>query len=127
MLPRYVALTIAGDQNVGRALCGLNTQTQEVTLLPPRFVPRSGADWSAIVPDFTEYPVCFRECVPYFIASVVHHQQWLQDNLPAEHPLFTSRMWRARLHEQHAAQVLPPVKNDLKVLRPVKKRKVAEL
>ena len=38
-------------------------------------------------------PGCFKACMPYILASVVHHFSWLEDNLPADHPLRHSSVW----------------------------------
>jgi hypothetical protein len=55
VLPKYVATIMRGDENVGRSICGLNNQTLDYTLLPPRFKPTEVGD----------------EGVPY--ASLIHN------------------------------------------------------
>jgi hypothetical protein len=110
LLPRYIALLIQGDQSVGRTLCGLPPNDADSTLLPPRFASTDGIAFGEMVNELDSYPAGFRHCVPYFVASLVHHAGWLKETLPAAHPLFTTRFWRMGFPESLKGQVLPPVR-----------------
>lgn len=110
VLPRYVALAIEGDCNVSRILCGLPAQSEDLSLLPPRFAPNQNINWSEMVCDIDSYPTAFQSCIPYLIASVVYHAEWLKKTLPRTHSLFQSRFWRSNQHNLLQASVLPPVR-----------------
>ena len=58
-----------------------------------------------IVPGYSNYPDCFRSCVPYLIASVVHHEKFLRDTLSKDHPLFRCRLFTEGL----AARLKPQI------------------
>jgi hypothetical protein len=106
LLPRYIALLIQGDQTVGRTLCGLPPNDADSTLLPPRFASTDGIAFGEMVNELDSYPAGFRHCVPYFVASLVHHAGWLKETLPAAHPLFTTRFWRMGFPESLKGQAL---------------------
>ena len=53
-----------------------------------------------LIPGNSEFPVGFKACVPFFIASVVYHADWLEKNLFRKHPYFSSvyiRSFNAKL------------------------------
>ena len=53
----------------------------------------TAAEWAEVLPEFSAYPERFRQVVPFLLASLVFHRQWLQEHLHPSHPLFTSRVW----------------------------------
>ena len=85
------------DQLCGRTAALLDINHEDFAALPPHFdlsTPVLSADeWAEILPEFSSYPEQFRQAVPFLLASIVYHHQWLTDNLPSNHPLFTSRVW----------------------------------
>jgi hypothetical protein len=106
LLPRYVRQMAHGDCAAGRVAAGLPTAEVGFCILPPRFRKGSRCDIGAYILDYLSYPVGFRACIPYLLASVVHHRHFLLETLPAAHPIFATRLWRDR--ETVAANILPP-------------------
>lgn len=84
---KYIKYEAAGDQFLGRTLCGLNSLTKEFSLSPPffnmdedelsgvdRLLMSFVADGSVMIaPTFEVLRMCF--------ACVVYHNQFLQDHL----------------------------------------------
>ncbi len=106
---RYIFQEADGDQFVGRAAAGLNLNTTEFSCLPPHFddtggkfsldshshfidllgVVLSTTEWETIVPGYlTFYPTAFRVALPYLLASLSFHKDWLKKTLFPSHPLF---------------------------------------
>jgi len=94
-----------GDQLCGRIAAGLNfNDGPKFSVLPPRFKtlasPLSNADWLRIAPNYASYPPGFQECLPYLLATLVLHYDWLtmKDdkgkyvNISDRHPIFQSRV-----------------------------------
>ena len=85
----------------GRAAVGLNINSTDFGVLPPHFNLQnapifSDDEWTVILPGYREYiPPNFRPVLPYLVASVLFHKNWLIEQLPALHPLFQSRLWRS--------------------------------
>lgn len=44
--------------------------------------------------------------IPFLLASIVFHKQWLIDNLHANHPLFISPLWTSVIFNNLSASVL---------------------
>lgn len=110
VLPKYIALAIAGDQNVSRLLCGLPYNSPDYAALPPRFKVDVTEVWGELVNDWNEYPKSFQRVIPYLLASVVYHSTWLTDTLPRSHPLFRTRFWSHNMHKKLKDKVLPPTR-----------------
>jgi len=63
--------------------------------------------WDSIVQGYsTSYPATFRPVIPFLLASIVFHKQWLIDNLHANHPLFISPLWTSVIFNNLSASVL---------------------
>ncbi len=66
-----------------------------MTMLPPHFadadLPTALLD--AAMTQFIHYPNSFKRVIPYLLASLVYHKNWLQRNLPSSHPLFRENIW----------------------------------
>jgi hypothetical protein len=96
---RYILEGQGGDQLCGRAATGLTMTSTEFARLPPHFNASGGSiltveEWEDIVPGFTNYfPSHFRPVIPFLLASLIFHKEWLVETLPAQHPLFNSRVW----------------------------------
>ena len=87
------------DNLCGRAATGLNINSIDFGALPPHFWTEDAAplltvqEWVELVPDFERYPDSFRQVLPFLLASVIYHREWLESNLHRDHPLFISRVW----------------------------------
>ena len=114
---------------VGRTVSGLPPGTTEFTMLPARFAADSQIEWSDIVPNYSSYPeggstlnvifnsnsiiittikTDFRKVIPYLVAAVVHHSDWIASNLNVTHPLFLSRCWRQGSQESLKQHLIIP-------------------
>jgi hypothetical protein len=101
---RYITYSDGGDHLCGRVAAGLNFNGgSKFAVLPPHFVNSavlSDAEWEEICPCYKDYPVGFQACLPYFLASLVHHYNWLtavdefgnQINISEHHPIFLTRI-----------------------------------
>jgi hypothetical protein len=112
VLPAYIHATDGGDQSVGRLLTGLDPSTSDLSILPPRFrnTDIQSIKWEELLVDFAKYPQDFKIVVPYLIASVVHHSEYLCKSLSSTHPIFVSRFWRSGAQITLRSHVLAPVR-----------------
>ena len=88
---------------MGRAAAGLNPNTDDFSLLPPRFDESvvqelSGAGWADVVVGYDHLQDHVKPIVGFLIASVVRHEEFLRDKLGAEDPLFKSKLYMSDLH-----------------------------
>jgi hypothetical protein len=87
-----------GDQLVGRVVSGLPVNDARFTTLPPHLpcneiLRLAEEDWGNILPDYNTYPQSFRSTIPYLLASLVFHSEWLRSTLPSNHPVFNLRVF----------------------------------
>lgn len=95
---RYLFSGTGTDQLCGRCACGLPLNSLQFGALPPHFADIDilnieNEDWRNILPDYHLYPPSFRTTVPYLLASLVHHWEWLCIHLPVNHPIRQSRVY----------------------------------
>jgi hypothetical protein len=90
---RYLFGGNGGDQLTGRVVSGLPNTNTSFSTLPPHFSPECNVNWDLILPCYNQYPNTFKQVVPYLLASLVYHEQWLKDNLNITHPLFSSALF----------------------------------
>jgi hypothetical protein len=64
------------------------------------------ATYKDIIGGFGNLPQCFRPVLPYLVASIVHHREFLTENLAKSHPIFQSRLWLSGLLENLKDNVL---------------------
>lgn len=90
---RYIHAGTGSDQLVGRAIALLPLHSSDFAILGPhlkldgiRYLAEVG--WDSLVPGYSRYPGCFKNVIPYLIANLCHHYDWLNDNLPRNHPLW---------------------------------------
>jgi hypothetical protein len=106
---RYIFENEGGDQFVGRAATGLPLTDIKFASLPPHFISEqilTTAQWEEILPGYSNfYPVQFRTALPYLLASLVYHRNYIRQNYATTHPYFLTRLWRSNLLEQLASQV----------------------
>ena len=111
---RYILSGGGGDELCGRAATGLNINLEEFASLPPHFNLDDGpilseAEWEGAFPNYSAVPATFRQALPFLLASVLYHHDWLNEHLPANHPLRSSRVWthpkaqemRGKVHAGH--------------------------
>jgi hypothetical protein len=92
---RYLFAGAGGDQLTGRVLCGLPFNESSFTSLPPHFDAAGLAqiDWSTVLPLYPRLPATFKRALPFLLASICYHEQWLKSTLPAHHPLFSTYLF----------------------------------
>ena len=76
--------------------------------LPPHFSTLSLTqnEWESILPGYTHfYPSCFRRAVPYLLASIVYHSEWLKSIVAKDHPFFRCLLWTSRIVPTLVSQV----------------------
>lgn len=109
---RYILEGGGGDHLCGRAATGLPITDTSFASLPPHFDLPDGAvltqaEWENVLPGYsTYYPECFKQVVPFLLASLIHHREFLVAELPAAHPLFLSRAWTCGIMTREAHRVL---------------------
>ena len=78
---RYIAHTPGGDQFCGRVASGLTfARGSDFCVLPPHFEDSqvlTDAEWKHILPRHESYENGFKSCLPFFLASVVYHWDWI--------------------------------------------------
>lgn len=87
-----------GDRFTGRVVCGLTNTDQTFGTLPPHFEDgflenTSVDDWTSILPAYRTYPSSFIPALPFLLASLVYHEDWLKKKLCHGHPLFSSLLF----------------------------------
>ena len=110
---RYLHEGQGGDQFVGRLACGLPISKVEFAVLPPHFPPScvevDSINWAEIIPGYKYHNIKTRQAIPYMVASVVYHAEWLRQNLRSDHPLFMSRLFR----DGYISRLLPHVQGGI--------------
>jgi hypothetical protein len=95
---RYIFQGSGGDQLTGRVVSGLPLTDTQLATLPPRFKPDTFSQfsvekWESLLPGYSSLPRCFQSVVPYLIASICYHVEWLRTNLPSNSPLFSAPLF----------------------------------
>ena len=105
---RYLFAGTGGDQLVGRVLSGLPYHDVSFASLPPHFdsVGASDVPWSAVFPLYNTLPDTFKRALPFLLASICQHEEWLRSTLPANHPLFVSPLFASGALSTHRVHVL---------------------
>ena len=96
---RYLRYENAGDQFLGRVVAGLPMDKPEFAILPPHFLNDHDEDVQHLMSVLFKkllnkphlYPV-----LSLCLASLVFHSDWLIENLPKKHPLFTCDLFREK-------------------------------
>lgn len=85
----------------GRVLTGLSPNSENFAILPPHFDPAdiiglSVKDWCSVYSDYKNLPDSFQGVIPYLVASLFYHEQYLRQALHPSHPLFLSAVYQCR-------------------------------
>jgi len=95
----YIQYQAASDQYVGRTVCGLNSLDPSFAVLPPRFV--EGYDKNALLEQsfigFDGASAELKKVLEMTTASVIYHMDWLRQNLPPDHCLFSTALFTKNL------------------------------
>jgi hypothetical protein len=92
VIARYIKQDAAGDQFVGRTVCGLNPHSAEFAAVSPHFpiVDEEITNAVQTVFPFLHSRENLREILLFCLANLVFHEQFLTSNLPSSHPYFLS-------------------------------------
>lgn len=94
----YVKHSPGGDAHIGRILSLLNPQSEQFAVLLPHFCYVDVTDDTvqrAVDEVFgTDVPENMKPVLPYLLANLVYHKDFLAANLPANHPLWSSGFCR---------------------------------
>lgn len=97
VLQRYFRYESAGDQFCGRVAAGLPLNSVDFALLPPHFPSQndSGIDYSLslMFPSLYKIPQ-LHGVISIALASLVYHIDHLKANLPSNHSIFTTILFR---------------------------------
>ena len=99
---RYIHSSEGADQLCGRMVAGLPFNSMKFATLPPHFTKQvtrqlTETFWKEAVSGYDDYPTGMKTALPYLLASVIHHEQYLRDNLHESHPIFSSRAFHNSL------------------------------
>lgn len=92
---RYLFAGAGGDQLTGRVLSGLPFNHSSFASLPPHFdeTGTRSIEWNSILPLHSRLPNTFKQALPFLLASLCYHEQWLRSTLPSHHPLFCTPLF----------------------------------
>jgi len=95
---KYIFHCEGGDQLCGRMVNGSDFTCEMFAVLPPHFT--SEADnlltdtfWNDMVPGYSSKPSGFRAILPFLLASLIYHEDFLRRELPEGNPIFRSRVF----------------------------------
>jgi hypothetical protein len=95
---KYIFHCEGGDQLCGRMVNGSDFTSEMFAILPPHFLPEADDTltdtfWNEMLPGYHSKPTGFRAVLPYLLASLLYHEDFLRDTLPPENPIFRSRVF----------------------------------
>ena len=98
MQKRYIFEGGGYDRHVGRAATGLTLDSEEFGCLPPHFNHNEGSimsdqEWDEILPGFLLYPESFRVALPFLLASLLYHHDYITSTLHPGHPIHSCRVF----------------------------------
>ena len=95
---RYIHVSEGADQLCGRIVAGLPFDSEKFTVLPPHFSTEIISEmtndfWKKILDGYCTLPNGIKTALPFLLASVIHHENFLRENLASTHPIFSSRVF----------------------------------
>lgn len=92
---RYIHIQAGTDKRVGRCVSGLDINNDDFCYLPPLFTNFDGVRFEKVLPygRLQNASPSLKAAIPFMIASVIYHSDWLEKNLPKNHPYFTSKIY----------------------------------
>lgn len=103
----YLYIQSGADKLVGRCASGLNMNTLDFNVLPPLFVDMDEVNFDDVLPagNIKTASESLGLAVPFLIASVVYHWDWICENLPWNHKIFSSRFASGNFGKLWASKV----------------------
>ncbi|DAZ97624.1 TPA: LOW QUALITY PROTEIN: hypothetical protein N0F65_002243 [Lagenidium giganteum] len=109
---RYIHVGKGVDQLCGRMIAG-SFNAEKFGVLPPHFAPSliqvmTTEYWNNIVSGVEGYPRGIKAAFPFFLASILHHEQYVIATLDPAHPIFKARVFTGNrlLSQQRGATVI---------------------
>ena len=104
---RYLFAGAGGDQLTGRVLSGLPFNSSTFASLPPHFDAEGLAliQWPVVLPLYLRLPETFKRALPYLLASICFHEEWLRSTLSPHHPLFATHLFASGTVAARKSQV----------------------
>jgi hypothetical protein len=95
---KYIFHCEGGDQLCGRMVNGSDFSSEMFAVLPPHFLAAADAIltsefWNNAIPGYDKKPSGFRAILPYLLASLLYHEEFLRAELSENHPIFRSRIF----------------------------------
>ena len=95
---KYIFHCEGGDQLCGRMVNGSDFSSELFAILPPHFMPEANdiltSDfWNDIMPGYDSKPSGFKTILPYLLASLLYHEEFLRKELPSSNPIFRCRVF----------------------------------
>jgi hypothetical protein len=94
----YIHPTDGADGHCGRTVALLPLLDNNFAILPPHFDKTTSTlltceFWNSVVPGYECLPQTFKSCLPYLLATLIFHEEYLRENLHSAHPLWMSRVF----------------------------------
>ena len=93
---RYLRYEAAGDQHVGRTVCGLPTDDPDFALLPPHFIEHNDVVKEALAACFPRAPKELGRVLEFCLASLVYHRDFIRATVPKRHAIYSTPLFAAR-------------------------------
>ena len=86
------------DQLCGRVVVGLPFTELDFDVLPPHFDLETNAMltstlWESILPGYERFPKGFKSALPFLLASLLYHYDFLKLTLNPGHPVLLSKVF----------------------------------
>jgi len=92
-MDRYSYFDAAGDQFVGRTVCGLPIMSPQFASLPPHWIQVDDAVRESLAIAFPGAPETLHNVLLHCLASAVAHYEYLRELLGADHRLFRTSLF----------------------------------
>lgn len=92
----YIRRDVGQDRVVGRAVVGLDRNGDCFSILPPHFNAPVCIDEVIPVSLLRKLPPTTKAALPYLVASVLYHWDWITQNLSRQHSFFSSTLYTQR-------------------------------
>jgi len=107
---QYIFTGVGGDQLSGRIAAGLSMMDETFAALPPHWNPSlpclSTSELREIIAGYDNLDSNFQTVIPYLLASVIYHSDWIKDHYPSQHSIFNTRFWTNNYHMKYRHCIL---------------------
>jgi len=107
---QYIFTGVGGDQLSGRIAAGLSMMDETFAALPPHWNPSlsslSLSELKEIIAGYDNLDSTFQTVIPYLLASVIYHSEWVKNHYPSQHPIFNTRFWTNNYHMKYRNSII---------------------